>query len=122
MSARATESRVRIWDRREEVSWYRAAIDARRRTRQNRPATGAQPRGERQMASVTKAAMVLTLAAGLFSTIPQAAFQAGAKKPAVSTPRLYVFDCGYFFPRENAPAAYHLQREQVADTRMSLPC
>jgi glyoxylase-like metal-dependent hydrolase (beta-lactamase superfamily II) len=74
------------------------------------------------MASVTKVVMALTLAAGLLSTAPRAASQAGAKKPAVSSPRLYVFDCGYFFPRDNAPAAYHLQREQVADTRMSVPC
>src|SRR5499427_10687110 len=74
------------------------------------------------MASVTKVAMALTLAAGLFSTTPRAAPQEGAKKPTVSSPRLYVFDCGYFFPRDNAPAAYQLQREQVADTRMSVPC
>jgi glyoxylase-like metal-dependent hydrolase (beta-lactamase superfamily II) len=35
---------------------------------------------------------------------------------------LYVFDCGFFLERDNAPAAYHLTRAQVADTRMSVPC
>jgi glyoxylase-like metal-dependent hydrolase (beta-lactamase superfamily II) len=68
----------------------------------------------------------LTVAAGavvaLLATVPLPAIQADTPKPTVRRVRLYVFDCGLFLERENAPAAYHLRREQVADTRMSVPC
>jgi glyoxylase-like metal-dependent hydrolase (beta-lactamase superfamily II) len=45
-----------------------------------------------------------------------------AAPAAPKTVRLYVFDCGLFLERDNAPAVYHLTRAQVADTRMSVPC
>jgi len=65
---------------------------------------------------------VIVLTAAVVCGTAAAGIHAGAQKPTVRTPRLYVFDCGLFLERENAPAAYHLQREQVADTRMSVPC
>jgi len=40
--------------------------------------------------------------------------------PKVSSPRLYVIDCGTLV--YNRPEDYNLTREQVADTNMSVPC
>jgi len=43
-----------------------------------------------------------------------------APLPKVSSPRLYVIDCGTLV--YNRPEDYNLTREQVADTNMSVPC
>ncbi|HXY96182.1 MAG TPA: N-acyl homoserine lactonase family protein [Steroidobacteraceae bacterium] len=43
-----------------------------------------------------------------------------APLPQVSSPRLYVIDCGTL--TYNRPEDYQLTREQVADTNMSVPC
>lgn len=43
-----------------------------------------------------------------------------APLPSVSSPRLYVIDCGTLV--YNRPEDYHLTREEVADTNMSVPC
>jgi N-acyl homoserine lactone hydrolase len=43
-----------------------------------------------------------------------------APLPRVSTPRLYVIDCGTL--TYNRPEDYQLTREEVADTNMSVPC
>jgi len=75
-----------------------------------------------RMRCITRIGVTVALAAGIVGLTPEAALQAGAQKPSVRAPRLYVFDCGLFLARENAPAAYHLQRDQVADTRMAVPC
>ena len=40
--------------------------------------------------------------------------------PKVSSPRLYVIDCGTLV--YNRPEDYNLTREEVADTNMSVPC
>ena len=71
---------------------------------------------------MTRIGVTGALAACIVGLAPEAALRAGAQKPSVRAPRLYVFDCGLFLARENAPAAYHLQRDQVADTRMAVPC
>ena len=71
---------------------------------------------------ISRIGVTVALAACIVGVTPEAALQAGAQKPSVRAPRLYVFDCGLFLARENAPAAYHLRREQVADTRMAVPC
>lgn len=43
-----------------------------------------------------------------------------APRPKVTSPRLYVIDCGTLV--YNRPEDYQLTREQVADTNMSVPC
>jgi N-acyl homoserine lactone hydrolase len=43
-----------------------------------------------------------------------------APLPKVSSPRLYVIDCGTLV--YNRPEDYNLTREQVADSNMSVPC
>jgi N-acyl homoserine lactone hydrolase len=43
-----------------------------------------------------------------------------APLPKVTSPRLYVIDCGTLV--YNRPEDYNLTREQVADTNMSVPC
>jgi N-acyl homoserine lactone hydrolase len=43
-----------------------------------------------------------------------------APLPKVSSPRLYVIDCGALV--YNRPEDYNLTREEVADTNMSVPC
>ena len=43
-----------------------------------------------------------------------------APLPKVSSPRLYVIDCGTLV--YNRPEDYNLTREEVADTNMSVPC
>ena len=43
-----------------------------------------------------------------------------APLPKVTTPRLYVIDCGTLV--YNRPEDYQLSREEVADTNMSVPC
>jgi glyoxylase-like metal-dependent hydrolase (beta-lactamase superfamily II) len=43
-----------------------------------------------------------------------------APLPKVSSPRLYVIDCGTLV--YNRPEDYQLTREEVADTNMSVPC
>jgi len=43
-----------------------------------------------------------------------------APLPRVTSPRLYVIDCGTLV--YNRPEDYQLTREQVADTNMSVPC
>lgn len=43
-----------------------------------------------------------------------------APLPKVTSPRLYVIDCGTLV--YNRPEDYQLTREQVADTNMSVPC
>ena len=43
-----------------------------------------------------------------------------APLPKVSSPRLYVIDCGTL--TYNRPEDYQLTREEVADTNMSVPC
>jgi glyoxylase-like metal-dependent hydrolase (beta-lactamase superfamily II) len=43
-----------------------------------------------------------------------------APVPRVSSPRLYVIDCGTLI--YNRPEDYHLTREEVADTNMAVPC
>jgi glyoxylase-like metal-dependent hydrolase (beta-lactamase superfamily II) len=43
-----------------------------------------------------------------------------APLPRVSSPRLYVIDCGTLV--YNRPEDYNLTREQVADTNMAVPC
>jgi hypothetical protein len=43
-----------------------------------------------------------------------------APLPHVSSPRLYVIDCGTLI--SNRPEEYNLTREEVADTNMSVPC
>jgi glyoxylase-like metal-dependent hydrolase (beta-lactamase superfamily II) len=43
-----------------------------------------------------------------------------APLPKVTSPRLYVIDCGTLV--YNRPEDYQLSREQVADTNMSVPC
>src|SRR5580658_3595891 len=74
----------------------------------------------------TLVAIVLT---GLVGAPASAAEQAApgatrppglAPLPKVSSPRLYVIDCGTL--TYNRPEDYQLTREQVADTNMSVPC
>src|SRR5260370_39703682 len=43
-----------------------------------------------------------------------------ASLPKVTSPRLYVIDCGTL--AYNRPEDYQLTREEVADTNMSVPC
>src|SRR5215469_18112981 len=43
-----------------------------------------------------------------------------APLPQVTSPRLYVIDCGTLV--YNRPEDYQLTREEVADTNMSVPC
>jgi glyoxylase-like metal-dependent hydrolase (beta-lactamase superfamily II) len=43
-----------------------------------------------------------------------------APLPRVSSPRLYVIDCGTLI--SNRPEGYNLTRDEVADTNMSVPC
>src|SRR5256885_13981285 len=43
-----------------------------------------------------------------------------AQLPRVTSPRLYVIDCGTLV--YNRPEDYNLTREEVADTNMSVPC
>jgi len=51
------------------------------------------------------------------SATPRSGF---APLPKVTSPRLYVIDCGTLV--YNRPEDYQLTREQVADTNMSVPC
>ena len=45
-----------------------------------------------------------------------------AKPEAPKTVRMYVFDCGVLETSAGDPRNYHLTRDQVAETRMSVPC
>ena len=69
-------------------------------------------------------ALALTAAAALpaGAAEPQAAARPPglAPLPRVTSPRLYVIDCGTLV--YNRPEDYQLTREQVADTNMSVPC
>jgi len=46
--------------------------------------------------------------------------QGVAPLPRVTSPRLYVIDCGTLV--YNRPEDYNLTREEVADSNMSVPC
>src|SRR5438309_3373054 len=64
------------------------------------------------------------------ATVPAGAADAAARPvprtpgvaplPRVTSPRLYVIDCGTLV--YNRPEDYNLTREEVADTNMSVPC
>ncbi len=65
------------------------------------------------------ALLLLGLAAG--ATLARASFAAELPPlPQVSSPRLYVFDCGTLI--NNKPEDYNLKREEVKDTNMGVTC
>jgi N-acyl homoserine lactone hydrolase len=65
------------------------------------------------------AMLLLGLAAG--ATLARASFAAELPAlPQVSSPRLYVFDCGTLI--NNKPEDYSLKREEVKDTNMGVTC
>ena len=47
---------------------------------------------------------------------------AGAKAPALKTPRLYIFDCGLLNITTEGVERYHVTPTEVGETRMSVPC
>ena len=73
-------------------------------------------------------ALLLALVVSCAATAPASAADAPAPPrppglaplPKVSSPRLYVIDCGTL--TYNRPEDYQLTREEVADTNMSVPC
>ncbi|HYM42879.1 MAG TPA: N-acyl homoserine lactonase family protein [Steroidobacteraceae bacterium] len=80
------------------------------------------------MVNVTGKTWLLALALTAAAALPAGAAepQAAARPPGlaplprVTSPRLYVIDCGTLV--YNRPEDYQLTREQVADTNMSVPC
>jgi N-acyl homoserine lactone hydrolase len=72
------------------------------------------------------AALALTCAAALQTAVADVPVAAAVRPPGlaplpkVTSPRLYVIDCGTL--TYNRPEDYQLTREQVADTNMSVPC
>jgi glyoxylase-like metal-dependent hydrolase (beta-lactamase superfamily II) len=97
----------------------RAETDVAALLRIWRRATGAT------LAGVLLAALTLGCLAGRVSLAQTPAPPAGrppglAPLPRVTSPRLYVIDCGTLV--YNRPEDYQLTREQVADTNMSVPC
>src|SRR6266481_7449033 len=75
-------------------------------------------------------ALLTALALTGASTVPASAADAAVRPaprapgvaplPRVTSPRLYVIDCGTLV--YNRPEDYNLTREEVADTNMSVPC
>jgi len=87
-----------------------------------RQARGARPLARRVPHLRT---LLLTLALGCAGALATAADAPSpppglAPLPKVSSPRLYVIDCGTLV--YNRPEDYNLTREQVADTNMAVPC
>jgi glyoxylase-like metal-dependent hydrolase (beta-lactamase superfamily II) len=81
----------------------------------------------RTRATLGKTLLVgLVLSAALVAPTCDAQAQSAARPPGlaplpkVTSPRLYVIDCGTLV--YNRPEDYQLTREQVADTNMSVPC
>jgi glyoxylase-like metal-dependent hydrolase (beta-lactamase superfamily II) len=66
---------------------------------------------------VRRLALVLLVALGFAPTAGRAAL---APPPAVTAPRLYVFDCGTLV--YNRPEDYNLTREEVASSNMGVTC
>lgn len=76
------------------------------------------------------ALLAATLALGCVAASPEGAADSAAagpqrppgiaSLPKVTSPRLYVIDCGTL--TYNRPEDYQLTREEVADTNMSVPC
>src|SRR5256886_16675613 len=75
-------------------------------------------------------ALLTAFALACATTAPASAADAAARPaprtpgvaplPRVTSPRLYVIDCGTLV--YNRPEDYNLTREEVADTNMSVPC
>jgi N-acyl homoserine lactone hydrolase len=75
-------------------------------------------------------ALLLSLALGCATAVPASAADEPAPRtprpaglaplPKVTSPRLYVIDCGTLV--YNRPEDYQLSRAEVADTNMSVPC
>ena len=86
------------------------------------PAGGARRTGRRApLRRTLLLALVLGCAAGAQLTAADAPRPPGlAPLPKVTSPRLYVIDCGTLV--YNRPEDYALTREEVADTNMSVPC
>jgi N-acyl homoserine lactone hydrolase len=80
------------------------------------------PWGAAALLGMALVTLTLASAASLAQApAPPAARPPGlAPLPKVTTPRLYVIDCGTLV--YNRPEDYQLTREQVADTNMSVPC
>src|SRR5579864_5143097 len=64
----------------------------------------------------------LIFAAAIAVTVlaPRASVAAPAPEPRVTSPRLYVFDCGTLV--YNKPEDYNLKRDEVKDTNMGVTC
>src|SRR3982074_2541605 len=71
-------------------------------------------------------AFALACAPGVPASAADAAARPGprapglAQLPGVTSPRLYVIDCGTLV--YNRPEDYHLTRTEVGDTNMCVPC
>ena len=80
---------------------------------------------DRRRRSRTRAAATIALLIGLTGGAGLAAQRSAAPRPrppAPPTVRLYIFDCGVLGTAGGDPRNYHLTKDQVAETRMSVPC
>ena len=64
--------------------------------------------------------LIAATAVGIMLTTPRAGAAEHAPRPKVTSPRLYVFDCGTLV--YNRPEDYNLKREEVKDTNMGVTC
>src|SRR5579871_4131077 len=64
--------------------------------------------------------LIAAAAVGIMALTPRAGMAEHAPKPKVSSPRLYVFDCGTLV--YNKPEDYNLTRDEVKDTNMGVTC
>jgi N-acyl homoserine lactone hydrolase len=80
----------------------------------------ATPRREEISMRVTPFTRVLVVAVVAAALHPCAGGAELAAKPRVTSPRLYVFDCGTLI--YNKPEDYNLKREEVRDTNMGVTC
>ncbi len=72
------------------------------------------------VAAMTQCRIVIVLLAALMVAGRSAPYQVRAAQLNVSTPRLYVLDCGTLI--NNNPEAYNLTRQEVKNTNMSVAC
>jgi len=72
------------------------------------------------LASRTVICLIAAAALGIILSAPRAGAAELTPKPRVTSPRLYVFDCGTLV--YNKPEDYNLKREEVKDTNMGVTC
>ena len=83
--------------------------------------TGARRTARSALLALALTSTIAALGRAADATVTPTPHPSGfAPIPKVSSPRLYVIDCGTLI--YNRPEDYNLTREEVADTNMSVPC